>query len=279
MLSKLAEEHAWLWSTSLLPTETTLKPQAILTLSPVRDEGLERLAFGLGVRLRCSLALDAPPAFPVGARSAVTLGEPARALLSGEPLRGEPLRGETLRGETLRELTLEEDREDGRELSRDAAPVSRLLFGALEVSLAATGVVVGGSLSLAPLLGGRLLVRFAFGVLQWSSRFSSTSATALAASYAAAALASAFSPAALGGGAASIEVSVAAAGTPLSKRMAPFLRGAFSLAAAVAATTAACSDTFWLFWRWIFRPTSASDGGANTSSWLSKLTACVRSHV
>lgn len=264
MLSKLAEEHAWLWSTSLLPTETTLKPQAILTLSPVRDEGLERLAFGLGVRLRCSFAFDAPPAFPVGARSAVTLGEPARALLSGEPLCGEPLRGEPLRGETLRELTLEEDREDGRELSRDAAPVSRLLFGALEVSLAATGVVVGGSLSLAPLLGGRLLVRFAFGVLQWSSRFSSTSATAWAASYAAAALASAaasaFCPAALGGGAASIEVSVAAAGTPLSKRMAPFLRGAFSLAAAVAATTAACSDTFWLFWRWIFRPTSASEG-------------------
>lgn len=24
MLSKLAEEHAWLWSTTLLPTETTL---------------------------------------------------------------------------------------------------------------------------------------------------------------------------------------------------------------------------------------------------------------
>ena len=104
------------------------------------------------MRLRCGLALDAPPAFPVGARSAETLGEPARALLSGEPLRGETLRGEPLRGETLRELTLEEDREDGRELSRDAAPVSRLLFGALEVSLAATGVVVGGSLSLAPLL-------------------------------------------------------------------------------------------------------------------------------
>ena len=129
-------------STSLLN-----HPQAILTLSLVRDEGLERLAFGLGVRLRCGLALDAPPALPVGARSAVTLGEPARALLSGEPLRGEPLRGEALRGEplrgeALRELTLEEDREDGRELSRDAAPVSRLLFKALEESLAAIGVVV-----------------------------------------------------------------------------------------------------------------------------------------
>ena len=203
--------------------------------------------------------------------------------MRGEALRGEALRGEALRGEALRELALEEDREDGRELSRDAAPVSRLLFKALEESLAAIGVVVVVSLSLAPLLGGRLFVRFAFGVLQWSSRFSSTSATALAASYAAAALASAAasasSPAALGGGAASFEVSVAAAGAPLSKRMAPFLRGAFSLAAAVAATTAACSDTFWLFWRWIFRPTSASEGGANTSSWLSKLTACVRSHV